>query len=377
MKKEISLDEAKKYYFQKDIIVDGDHFIKPPLQSSQRPNITMEISTLFTINEEGQPQSDEQFRSFPEYTNGMKMDFQGEPEVLFGKYREGENGPVFSITDPKEAEQVMIRVGWGYEYYSDESFDGQGPDSEEAKSALHFERLNYGNDQGADYYIVGVGHVLGEPDRDASQYLEEMSDQIAQEEKMYDAILEEAQEQYQHDKSAVIDLFQDLKAVAESSPLPKEEGLMKAIMNMEPSDERKGLWYPQYGDYGPIIPFDLSGIRKIDLYIDMIEDVSKNLPLYKQKMEQYKEELSKYGATISECPLDFRNPESIVQNRNAIAGTIFQVNHVELRLHSAPDDFTLTEKGMRRLKDIADMVKNFEMERKKQTQTRNTFDCDR
>ena len=343
MKKEMSLEEAKKYYGQQDLAVDGDHFIKPPLQSSQRPNITMELSTSFTVNGEGRPQSDEQFRSFPEYTNGMKMDFQGEPKVLFGKYKEGENGPVFSITDPKEAEQVMIRSGWGYEYYPDESLYGQGPDSEEAKSALYFERLNYGNDQGADYYIVDVGHVLGEPDRDASEYLAKMSSLIEKEEKDFDIKREATQTKHDFYQKAIVDKLESLQDVIEDSSLPKDGGVARQLLDAQVKDDHiyvKGL------DFKEEIPFDEKGLARMDKLTDLVQDTIKDYENNIDKLNEYKKALGEYGVEIKDDVAEIYNFE----------GMNYAVEYEHVTDGLSGNKFSLTDSGMEKLDQMANQI---------------------
>ena len=172
------------------------------------PGLTVEVDKSIMYDFVNKGNGELLFRPFPEYTDGMNMQFNGGAEVLFGNFKVENNKSIFSITDPREAEQVMVRVGideYGFE-------PGQTPDSPEAQSAKFFStvnqpkwyaphdlnRLNLEDDppigvyeHGINFYVLNVGHVLGEPDRDVSKFLEEMADQIAQEKTEYEKMLEE------------------------------------------------------------------------------------------------------------------------------------------------------------------------------------------
>ena len=89
MKKEISLEDAKKSLQSDKVFINynGDKFTMPQYGKYQ-PDITFEFSTKFMVgNTEDQNISDLKFRPFKKYTDGMNMDFDGDPDVLFGNFR--------------------------------------------------------------------------------------------------------------------------------------------------------------------------------------------------------------------------------------------------------------------------------------------------
>ena len=197
MKKEFSLEEAREILnVNGDVKLNssGDKFLVSQYENFDPP-LTLELSKNFTMYNYDQYLSDFIFRSFPEYTDGMNMEFNGTPTVLFGKYKTNGDERVFEATDPKEAEQVLIQV----DLDDDKSISAVGStrNSPEAQSSKYFSEIyaessfwhtiDYDEkDSDLNFYIVNVGHVLGQPDRDVSQYLQEMSERIAQEEVTYE-----------------------------------------------------------------------------------------------------------------------------------------------------------------------------------------------
>ena len=220
MKKELSLEEAREALDETFISPEGsvklndsgDKFLVQQFEQFDPP-LTFEHGKNFTVDSYGQYVHDFQYRSFPEYTDGMNMEFHGAPSVLFGKYRTDGDGDerIFEPTDPKEAEQVLIRVGSlnkDYDGHSSSLVGGQSANSPEALSSRYFSEFKCSRYHNSDidmhedklnFYIVDVGHVLGQPDRDVSQYLEEMSARIAQEEIMFDQQRAEREAQIQAD----------------------------------------------------------------------------------------------------------------------------------------------------------------------------------
>ena len=182
-------------------IDDPDKLIMPCYDYND-PKLFIEMDKRFTVDSYGGFQSDYEYRSFSKYTDGMNMSFNGKAEVIFGNFRTtDDNMQIFSVTDPKEAAQVLVRVspneGTKNKYEQGLRVDLMA-DSPEVNSALYFHSTSQVRHQyDTNFYVLNVGHVFGKPDRDVSQFLDEMSQRIAQEEKTYDKEREinEAKEQ--------------------------------------------------------------------------------------------------------------------------------------------------------------------------------------
>ena len=183
MKKEANLKDSKELMHDENISLNDKNGF---YSYNESIGLTVEFSKLCTFGETDNCfYSDYKFRSFDEYTDGMNMHFDGVTSVIFGNFRKDTNGPVFTIIDPKDAKQVLIAVSWdaNVNEYSDYDMGEHYYLPEEAASALFFSDDGY---NGYDYYILNVGHVFGQPDRDVSCFLEEMSNLIKSEEHDYD-----------------------------------------------------------------------------------------------------------------------------------------------------------------------------------------------
>ena len=365
MKKEISLEDAKKSLQSDKVFINynGDKFTMPQYGKYQ-PDITFEFSTKFMVgNTEDQYISDLKFRPFKKYTDGMNMDFDGDPQVLFGNFRTSQSGkPVFSITDPKDAKNVMVRVGWGGAF---DSTRGQHSDSEEAKDALYFHRASSnGGGVGYDFYVLDVAHVQGRPDRDVSQYLETMSDTIAQEEASYaqrrKEILAEKikaqeeerkiQENKEIYKKDTLERFDTLKQLIENSSLPKDQGLLKEIMEAQIDDDGIKIGGSVFGRN---ISFGPYGTERVDEFIKKINDAEKNYATYKDAMKPYEEILAAYDIHIVSD-----------KDSRQIAGLNYKIDYDEFRYNGISAEFSLSKTGIERLEMLTSSA--LEMEKKKE-----------
>ena len=365
MKKEISLEDAKKSLESDKVFINynGDKFTMPQYGKYQ-PGLTFEFSTKFMVgNTEDQYISDLKFRPFKKYTDGMNMDFDGDPQVLFGNFRTSQSGkPVFSITDPKDAKNVMVQVEWGGAF---DSTRGQHSDSEEAKDALYFHRASSnGGGVGRDYYVLDVGHVQGRPDRDVTEYLETMSDTIAQEEASYaqrrreilaekikaqeeERKIQENKEIYKKD---TLERFDALKQLIENSSLPKDQGLLKEIMEAQIDDDGIKIGGSVFGRN---ISFGPYGTERVDEFIKKISDAEKNYVTYKDAMKPYEEILAAYDIHIVSD-----------KDSRQIAGMNYKIDYDEFRYDGISAEFSLSKTGIESLEMLTSSA--LEMEKKKE-----------
>ena len=349
MKRKVTLDEAIKSMSTPDYSIkydeENDKFIIPLFKSSN-PRIDVKINTDFTIGLDDKIISDFDFSDLPEYTGTMNMNFNGHAKVLFGKYEVDNDKHIFSVTDPREAEQVLVRVGLKHDFHEGR-IEGQSVHSPEAESALYFEKIK-GSDQleedGLDYYILNVGQVLERPERDATPFLNMMSSILANMEKYYEHVQEKREEiftklihEYEENIDTNNEKIKELKSLVMNSSLPKDSGLCKKILDMKPLEKT-------------VNPYDLFydnlNIKKLDHYTEVIKDALENLPEYKEKMEQYKNTLDKYGVIIKEDPSD-----------EYIAGTHFQA---DLGCFDMPTfHFSLTKNEIKNLEGMANHASRF------------------
>ena len=349
MKRKVTLDEAIKSMSTPDYSIkydeENDKFIIPLFKSSN-PRIDVKINTDFTIGLDDKIISDFDFSDLPEYTGTMNMNFNGHAKVLFGKYEVDNDKHIFSVTDPREAEQVLVRVGLKHDFHEGR-IEGQSVHSPEAESALYFEKIK-GSDQleedGLDYYILNVGQVLKRPERAATPFLNMMSSILANMEKYYEHVQEKREEiftklihEYEENIDTNNEKIKELKSLVMNSSLPKDSGLCKKILDMKPLEKT-------------VNPYDLFydnlNIKKLDHYTEVIKDALENLPEYKEKMEQYKNTLDKYGVIIKEDPSD-----------DYIAGTHFQA---DLGCFNMPTfHFSLTKNEIKNLEGMANHASRF------------------
>ena len=355
-KKELNLTEAQKAeHVRLQYIKDRGTYMFSPYDTNSvtKPRMYIEFSKAFTVeNFHDNFVSDYYFRDFKEYTDGMNMQFNGEPSVLFGKFRYGDRFPVFTITDPREATQVFIDVSWGRHIDHDGShYTGQTYNSKEAESALYFsqnEIFEHGG-WGEDYYVLNVGHVLGQPDRDVSHFLEEMYDVIRNEQKEYRLMRESAEAKLEYFQDTITDKLYDLQEFIEESPLPKDSGLARQLLQAQPIDD---YLFVENLSIDQRIPFDEEGLQRIERLSERIHDASKNYEKNLDKLREYEQLLSQYGIKIT-------NDSAPIFN---IAGYNYKIDYdcgIDTR-------FDLSDQGMYWLEKSVNTIMEAEKQRENQ-----------
>ena len=201
MKERVNLETAMRVFKNERKLAENETiFVNPqgtkftlPLYGKYNPGMTIEFSTTFirTFKEDGY-QVDTQYLCPYEYvkceqlTDGMNMDWDADVKVLFGRFRMSKTGkPVFTITDPIEAHDVLVRADWGG-CFSDTR--GQHREYEGAQAATYFRRASSnGGGTGYDYYVLPVDFILNGPKReDITRILKKASEMMQEEERKYE-----------------------------------------------------------------------------------------------------------------------------------------------------------------------------------------------
>lgn len=175
-KVKVSLEEAKKILKSDKVFYSGNDKFNFLDIGKYRSGITIEIPQEWNKNKSNNPSSPIKYTSVPELTDEMNIDFDGEVEVIFGKYRLSKNGkPVFSITEPINAKDVLISVSWGGAFNSTR---GQYRSYSEETNALYFaKRSSNGGGLGCDYWILPVDFVKDRQRRDVKEILKRVQEE--------------------------------------------------------------------------------------------------------------------------------------------------------------------------------------------------------
>ncbi len=158
--------------------------------------VTLEIPQEWRLDEYKNPINPIDYRKVRELTDGMNIDFDGNAEVLLGKYRLSKNGkPVFEITEPKEAKDTMILVTWGGSFNKTR---GQTISYAKETGAKFFtKRSSNAGGMGADYWILPVGFVKDREERDVTDILEKLQEDDDKKDFETDQILKKQEEERQ------------------------------------------------------------------------------------------------------------------------------------------------------------------------------------
>lgn len=196
-KRKLKLEEVKENLHFDKIFYNGDKKFNVLHLGKYCSGITIEIPQEWELDKDKRPVNPINFREVRDLTDGMNIDFDGDAEVLFGKYRLSKNEkPVFEITEPKEAKDVMINVAWGGPFNKTR---GQTQSYANETGATFFtRRSSNGGGAGCDYWILPVGFVKDREERNVDYILEriqkEDDDRIAEVDKFLEKQEEERQE---------------------------------------------------------------------------------------------------------------------------------------------------------------------------------------
>lgn len=151
----MSVSEAREMLGENSYEIDGgfitNHFGK------YQPNITFVVGKEVELDANGKLISPLGYIKDKEVTDGMNMDFDGDPAFMFGDFwRSKKGGACFRPKDPREAKDLLIRVNWGGAF---DSHRGTYPDeARRIEGVKYFHRASSnGGGSGYDYWVVPVG----------------------------------------------------------------------------------------------------------------------------------------------------------------------------------------------------------------------------
>ena len=293
-----------------------------------RPNITFVIPNEFEYDKYGDLQNPVHYRECRELTANMNLDFDGKEEVIFGKYRISQKGsPVFELTDPTKAHDIMVKVDWGGSFESSRG-NNMNPDKDNIKYFHH--SMSNGGGVGRDYYVVPVGYVFGAKEkRDVHNILEALEKEIREENIKNQAHGEELQR-----KKALQREQEELSKQNKDKVLEKLEPLIKECSDIANKWCHNAARQLEIKDAYIIIDDDKFTYdpENIDVIKERIENLSKNT----QKLIQIKTELTKLWEDIPDTAKRYLTLETNVYG-NAFT---FKIEFNEKERSLIPKNYT-------------------------------------
>lgn len=182
-KRKLKLEEVKDILDFDKIFYNGYNKFNVLHLGKYCSGITLEIPQEWKLDKHKEPINPINFREVRELTDGMNIDFDGDAKVLLGKYRLSKNGkPVFELTEPKSAKDVMIRVSWGGAF--NKTRGQTNSYAKETGAKFFVGKSSNGRGMGCDYWILPVEFVKDREERDVTDILErlqkEEDDRIAE-----------------------------------------------------------------------------------------------------------------------------------------------------------------------------------------------------
>lgn len=174
MKRKITLMEVKNILKTEKVFLNGNNFNYVNV-GKYASGCTLVIPQEWNLDCDGKPESPVRYQEVLELTDNMNIDFNGDANVLFGKYHLSQAGkPVFKITAPNDADDVLILVSWGGAFNSSRGNYGSYAKSIGAK---YFRSASSnGGGCGNDYWVLPVNFVYDSDFRDVSELLEQLTD---------------------------------------------------------------------------------------------------------------------------------------------------------------------------------------------------------
>ena len=172
-KRKVTLEEAKKILGSDKIFYNGNRKFNVIDAGKYRSGITIEIPQEWTIDKSRRPENPINYISVTELTDGMNIDFDGDANILLGRYRLSKNGrPVFEITEPTKAKDTLVRVGWGGAF--NKTRGQQGTYAKEVGASFFIRKSSNGGGVGYDYWVLPVDFVRDMEPRDVSAIMENL-----------------------------------------------------------------------------------------------------------------------------------------------------------------------------------------------------------
>lgn len=174
-KKKVTLEEAKRILGTDKIFYNGDSKFNVVDVGKYNSGISIVIPQEWNVNKDRQAESPIEYICVKELTDGMNIDFDGNASFMLGEYHLSKNGrPVFEITEPTRAKNILIKVSWGGAFNKTR---GQYNNYAKESEALFFtKKSSNGGGMGNDYWILPTNYVKDHESRDVSKILEEIEE---------------------------------------------------------------------------------------------------------------------------------------------------------------------------------------------------------
>lgn len=190
-KKKVTLTEAKEILESEKVFYNGENKFNVVDAGKYSSGVTIVVPQEWKIGAGKRAESPIKYEEIRELTAEMNIDFNGDESVLLGEYRVSKNGkPVFELTKPTKARDVMIKINWGGSF---NSTSGLGREEAKEIGAKFFKRSSSnGGGLGRDYLVLPVGFVKDREPRDVSELLKKVEENQNIEEAKMDKSIAEA-----------------------------------------------------------------------------------------------------------------------------------------------------------------------------------------
>lgn len=290
-----------------------------------KPGLTIEMENSFartfrevrasTLNAPREYADPYTYTACRELTDGMNMDWNADNvEVIFGRYRMSRTGrPVFAITDPVRAKDVLIRADWGGSFSTTR---GHSEESAGAEAAEYFHRAaSNGGGTGYDYYIVPVDFTLGGPKRDVTGILRAASEKLKAKETEYEdrykAFLDEMEKERKEEEECrgpVMDLVREYLETVKSVLSDIE---FETDVEISPYSRRETVyWKAKDSDAHPhakgYAPCNRQGIAQMEEAVNTLRESIAEREEYASRFAELSELAGHYNVKIGQETV-FRN----------------------------------------------------------------------
>lgn len=187
MKRKITLMEAKNILKTEKVFLNGNNFNYVNV-GKYASGCTLVIPQEWSLDCDGKPESPIRYSETPEITDNMNIEFDGRATVLFGMYHVSQAGkPVFKITSPDKAQDILVRVNWGGAFSKTSGYRMWSVPKIGEKYYLR--ASSNGRGVGNDYWVFAIGFVYKSDSKDVSDILfrlsEEETERIKYNEKLF------------------------------------------------------------------------------------------------------------------------------------------------------------------------------------------------
>lgn len=169
MKKKVTLMEVKNFLKSEKVFLNGNNFNYVNV-GKYASGCTLVIPQEWNLDCDGKPESPIRYESVPELTDNMNIEFDGCATVLFGMYHVSQAGkPVFKITSPDKAQDIIVRVNWGGAFSKTSGYRMWS--APQIGEKYYLRASSNGGGVGCDYWVFPIGFVYKSDSKNVSDIL--------------------------------------------------------------------------------------------------------------------------------------------------------------------------------------------------------------